>query len=122
MIKFRSSSNLLLISSYSTTMDTPHNSKFSDSLRRLRAVLEGPEEGGAADRERGGVGAEHDLVQQLGVDDTVPALGALGVAGRGEGLVFVLEIRRAKIQPPRWEGGFPRRPRGRGGRWGSGDE
>src|SRR5437870_12795517 len=33
---------------------------------RLRAVLEGPEEGGAADRERGGLGAEHDLVQQLG--------------------------------------------------------
>ena len=76
-------------------------------------MLEGPEEGGAADRERGGLGAEHDLVQQLGVDDTVPALGALGVAERGEVLVFVLEMRRAKIHPVFVDHGFHHRPRGR---------
>src|SRR5712691_4806018 len=68
-------------------------------LSRERAVVEGPEEGDAADGERSGVGAEHDLVQQLGVDDAVPALSALGIAERGEVLMFVLEMRRTEIHP-----------------------
>src|SRR5439155_18322600 len=58
-------------------------------LNSQRTMVDRPQQGHAADRERGGVGADHDLVQHLGVDDAVPALGAIGIAECRKVLVLV---------------------------------
>ena len=46
----------------------------------VRAVRDSPQQGHAADGERRGLGADHDFIEQLGVDDAIPALGAFGIA------------------------------------------
>ena len=80
---------------------------------RAGSGLDGPQQGCAADGERGRVGAEHDFVEQLGVKDAVPALGAFGVAQRRKVLVLVLEVRAAEINPVLADHGLDYGPGGR---------